>query len=798
MRAVVLALALLVPQQQADVTVEATLSETTVVTGSSVTLQLRVRTDGARPRIDPLTGVPAGLDVVSTRSSDQRQFSLPGGTRRHVSRDFVILARRAGRYTIPSIHVQVDGRDYRTRSLLLTVEPASRGSGRAPEEEEEGVALRAWLDTDTAYVGQQIIYSAEALFGSEVRLRLRRSPEYEPPNPSGFWIHELPGSPTGSTRIIGSDIYEVQTFRRGLFPIAPGRLTILPARLTYEVRRGLLSAPETRAALSDTLSLTVLPVPERGRPDGYTGAVGRYRIQARVEPRRVVAGDAAVLSVEIDGTGNVKSLPAPELPQLDGVEIFPPSEDATVDVTDGVVGGTKRFEWVMVPSRAGTLAVPEIRYPFFDPDQGRFHVAATGPLELEVLPGGSVAGPTADDQLRFLKLEPSGPSPLAWVRSPLFAALQLLPLALLALVLLRRRPVRDRRPGRRELRRMRREALERLRLRAASGDGAFFGELEGAVRRWLAQRSDAPSLTTATPDTVAARLEERGVDRETARAAAELLGRLGRARYEPEPPGRDTRQVFLQAAERLMESVDRALAKRRGPWRAGVVFILAAAAALAVPGPARAQDPFSEGVEAYRSDDAAAAVTAFDAWAQEHPDDPAGWYNLGNAYQAEGRTGAAVWAWLRATRLAPRDDDVRHNLEVAGADPVLVDRARPLWPLSTGEALFLASLAWLLGGSLLVAFVARRRRWHAAVGGVLVIVALALAGEVWSRRAGPELAVVTKPATLRAGPTLRGEDVAQLDGGAGVEVVARHEDWMRVRTLDGHDGWLETRQVAPL
>lgn len=798
MRAVALALALLAPSQQGDVTVEASLSETTVVAGSSVTLQVRIRTDGARPRIDPLTGIPAGLEVVSTRSSDQRQFSLPGGTQRFVSRDFVILARRAGRYTIPSIHVEVEGRDYGTRSLLLTVEPARPGSARAPDEEEDGVALRAWLDTDTAYVGQQITYSAEALFGSEVRLRLRRSPEYEPPNPSGFWIHELPGSPTGSTRIIGSDIYEVQTFRRGLFPIAPGRLTILPARLSYEVRRGLLSAPENRAALSDTLRLTVLPVPERGRPDGYTGAVGRYRIRARLEPGRVVAGDAAVLSVDIDGAGNVKSLPAPPLPELDGVELFPPSEDATVDVTDGVVGGTKRFEWVMVPSRAGTLTIPEVRYPYFDPEQGRFHVATAGPLELEVLPGGSIAGTAPDDQLRFVKLEPAGRSPLAWVRSPFFGALQLLPLALLALVLVQRRAPRQRRPGRRELRRRRREALERLRLRAASGDGAFFGELEGAVRRWLADRAEAPSLVSARPDAVAARLEEQGVDAETARAAAELLGRLGRARYEPAPPGRDTRQVFLQAAERLMESVDRALARRRGPWRAGVVLVLAGAALLAGPGPARAQDPFHDGVEAYRAGDVVAAASAFEAYLTDHARDAAGWYNLGNAYQAEGRTGPAIRAWLRATRLAPRDDDVRHNLQVAGADPVLVDRARPLWPLAADEALLLASLAWLVGGSLLVGFLARRQRWYAATGGILLLLAVALAGEVWSRSAGPPLAVVTAPATLRAGPTLRGEDVTQLAAGAGVEVVARHEDWMRVRTLDGRDGWLETSQVQGL
>lgn len=796
MRVVALTLALLAPQQQVEVAVDATLSESTVVEGSSLVLQLRIRTDGARPRIDPLRNFPDGLEVVSTRSSDQRQFSLPGGTQRFVSRDFVIVAREAGRYTIPPLEVEVDGRSYRTRALFLTVEP--RSTGRAPPAAAtDGVALRAWLDSDTAYVGQQVTYHAEALFGSEIRLRLRRAPEYEPPSPSGFWIHELSGSPVGSTRIIGSDIYEVQTFRRGLFPITPGTLTIQPASLSYEMRRGLLSAPETREVMSDTLRLVVLPVPDRGRPVGYAGAVGRYRIRARLEPARVAVGEAAVLSIEIDGTGNVKSLPPPVLPPMPGVEVFPPSEDAVVDVVDGSVGGTKRFEWVLIPRQAGTVDMPELVYPYFDPVRGAFQVAAAGPLELAVLGGSGSGSVTAtDDRLRFVKLAPSGPSALRWVRSPLFLAVQFVPIAFLGLVLVRRRQPRARRPGRRALRRQRREVLNTLRARAATGDGTFFGELEGAVRRWLAERAGAPELVPAAPHRAAALLEERGVDADAARAAAELLGRLGRARYEPTPPGRDTREVFLQAAERLMESVDRSLARRRAPWRVGAVLLLAAA--LGTP-PVRAQESaFTNGVEAYRSGDAAAAAAAFEAYVAAVPSDAHGWFNLGNAYEALGRDGAAVWAWLRATRIDPRDADVRHNLRVAGADPVLVDRAGPLWPLATEEALLLAAAAWLAGSLLLVAFIARRRRWHAAVGSVLVCAAVVLAGEVASRTIGPDLAVVTAAATLRAGPTLRGEDVAVLEAGSGVHIIERHNGWMRVRTLDGKDGWLETPEASTL
>ncbi len=787
--------ALLLLTQQSEVAVEATLSETTVVAGSSVVLQLRVRTDGARPRIDPLTGLE-GLEVTSTRSSDQRQFSLPGGTRRFVSRDYVIIARRPGRYRIPPIGVEVEGRRYRTRPLVLTVEPAAATT--APEDAEQGVALRAWLDTDTAYVGQQVTYHAEALFGSEVRLRLRRAPEYEAPSPSGFWIQELSRSPVGSTRVLGSDIYEVQTFQRALFPITTGRLTIPPARLTFDVRRGLLSAPESRELLTDTLGLLVRPVPERGRPEGYAGAVGRYTVRAWLQPDTVSAGDAVVLAVEVDGTGNVKALPRPELPDLDGVEVFPPSEDASVRVTGGVVGGSKRFEWVLVPGEAGRLEVPVLRYPYFDPERRRYDVAVSRPLTVHVGPG-AVAGDRPPERLRFLKLEPAG-RPFGWVLTPVWGAVQVLPVALLLLVLARR-DLASRRPSRRALRRAREATLARLREQATADGPAFFGDLADGIRRWLADRLDAPELRRAAPQAVARALDEAGVDAETTRGAAELLARLARARYEPDPPGRETRMVFVHAAERLLADIDRALRRRRGRGRGRTVTVVLLVLCIGLPAAPAAQQPdprFLDGVEAYRDGDVMTALSVFQAYVDRAPDDAAGWYNLGNAYHGAEWEGAAVAAWLRALRLAPRDDDVRTNLRVADADPVLVDRVRPLLPLARGEAWFAASIAWLAGSLLLVLFAARRRRSVGVVGAVLVGVALLLAAEILARDIGPDLVVVPTATTLRAAPNLRGESVHDLEPGSGLEVVSRHDGWLRLRTFSGREGWIEASRVVEL
>lgn len=786
---------------QVSVAVESSLSETTVTAGSTVVLQLRIRTPGNRPQIEPLRGLPDGIEVVKTSSSDQRQFSLPGGTTRFVSRDYVLLAHRPGRFRIPRLAVVVGEHRYQTNPLLLTVEEGSDG----PSPESDDVTLRAWLNTDTAYVGQQITFHAEATFGDRVRLQLRRAPEYVAPNPTGFWVQELPGSPTSASRVIGSSIYEVQTFQRALFPVSPGRQIIPPARLSYEVRRGLMNAPETRQLLSDTLHIVVLPVPSAGRPPGFTGAVGRYSVSGRLEPDRVNAGEAAVLSVTVEGIGNLKALPPPALPPLEGVQVFPPTEDASVEVVAGRVRGRKRFEWVLIADRADTLDLPSIRYPFFDPWQRRFLTASTAPLHLDVQPASVADGsaPRPDESLRYLKMEPALP-PLRWTLTPWFGVLQLAPLlGLVGLLLVRRHRDPDRPPGRRAVNRRRRQLIEDLRAPARMEDASFFRELGRGVRAWLAERLDR--RPNGSPEALAEALQQAGVAEDVIRGVTDLLARLERAAYEPAPPSAESRRLFLQAADRLLESVDRQApwpARSGAPWPATVVLLAllvpAAGHALQAPAPAPVS-AFEKGVAAFEANDTAGAVAAFLRYTAARAADPAGWYDLGNAYQAAGHRGQAIRAWLEALARSPRDPDVLNNLRVAGADPALVDRVRPLPPLAPEEAVLLASLFWLLGGTALLLYARRRRTYLATVAAVLITAAALVGGIAAKHALRPDLAVVTGPdAALRATPNLRGDPLVALDPGDGLRIVARHDGWWRVRTLEGRDGWVEAAMLTEL
>jgi hypothetical protein len=833
-------LVLLALQAHDPVRVRAQLNDSEVQVGSVVAFRVEVETDGARAQIRPFATLPPGIELAGTRDSDHRQFRVPGGMRRFITREFSLRPTAPGRFQIPAVTVVVEGATYRTEPVLLTVTvgPAAGPGGAVLGAND--VVLEAAVDADTVYVGQQVTLRVDAMFSHDARLRLRAAPEYEAPTMSGFWVHDIPDGRVPTGRGVRGEVYEVQTFRRALFPISPGEYRIPPARLYYEMRRGILQAPETFTVESAPVPLVVLPVPEHEAPAGFTGAVGSYSLRARVEPSRLAAGDAAVLSVEIEGVGNIRALPPPRLNHLPGVEVLPPTEDARVEIRDGVIRGTKRFDWVLVPQEQGALELPEVVYAFFDPDRRAFVRAAVTLPILTVEAGTTGAGPAPATTVRYLQTRPRPLTTLRWVRSPWFTAAQLAPLLLLAgALVVRSRRGRPDRASPRRLRRQRRQAVDDLENAAARGDPGFFALADAAARRWVAHRLDLDPGAAHRIDA----LTGAGVSDETARSFRAVMDRIAAGRYAPGPQDPAVQRQLVVLLARGLERIDREGRRQTGPRHAArdraaamaLVALLAAlplldgtdasaapvdpggSADLAVdpaagptspsfaaqnPGQSPAQSPaegFHRGVELFDAQHFAAAAEAFEGYLIAQPRDPAGWYNLGMSRHGAGERGAAVWAWLHAAALDPRDRDTRHNLRVAGVPPELVARVTPPVPLRADELRLMAALAWLLTGAAGAWWLLRGRRSAAAAAALGLVVALGGAGSAWHSTRGAATLIMIEPAPLRAGPSLHAETVVDLESGAGVVPVDRHDHWVRARTLAGQEGWLEltsTRIVA--
>jgi hypothetical protein len=499
-------------------------------------------------------------------------------------------------------------------------------------------------------------------------------------------------------------------------------------------------------------------------------------LQASIAPARLRAGDPAVLTIDLEGVGNVKALPEPQLPPLPGVEIFPPHQESRVDVNEDRVGGMKRFRWMLVPEQAGRLVIPPIEYGVFDPELQAYVVLRSDSLRVDVA-AAAIAAPT-DTALRPLRTRP-GAVALQWVRTPAFAAVQMLPLLLLAgAVGLRRR--RERPPGPRDHAR----ALE-LRLDELRGGGAsarLLSELERIAREAVVRVAGAEGDPAN-----ALRRQKRPA------AAAELEGlvrELHRLRFAPAEP---------YDAERLIDRVRAfvAMLEPRRAWhgRRMLMAVLIAAPLTASAFQSDAGDAFATAVQHYERGEFAAAANAFHVYARAVPYDAAGWYDLGLAAHRAGDPGRATWAWLRALRIAPRDRDTRHNLRAIDAGAAIA-RAQPIdWLNGSERALAAAVGWWLLLLALAFMTLRARVRWSTAAPGALLLLLAGMGGTAEAAR--PTLITPLGQGTrLYAAPTTRDAALGDLDAGSVARLVERRGGWLRVRTGQDTEAWVERDAVA--
>lgn len=362
---------------------------------------------------------------------------------------------------------------------------------------------------------------------------------------------------------VGDRTFTAFEFERSCLPLAPGELVIPEAVLTFayatrfdeDLVHGRVPADRRDASVaSRPLVLRILPLPEEGRPSGFTGAVGRFTIRAHAAPRELEAGASLRLSLVIEGEGNLATLEPPRLDDLEGFHVYGRIEEPGT--------GRRAVTYDLAALSEEVRAVPKIRFPFFDPGPPTaWRVAESQPIPLTVRPAPA-AGPTGGGRGTPGVDEPYGlKSPAALGRGGpshhpsgalILGVLGLPWIAALGLWAWLR--ARDRERGDPEGARARRAAAEfRQRISGAPMVPA------GAMAEYLGARLRCPAAAVIAPD-LAARLTRAGVPDALAARAAALLRELVAARY-----GGHAADDRLEAARALVDELEHAFLAREAP-----------------------------------------------------------------------------------------------------------------------------------------------------------------------------------------------------------------------------------------
>ena len=460
------------------------------VTGGSV--------DGGAPR----PGQLENLQIVGGPSTE-RQFSWINGKASSSTRFIYYLqALDVGPASVGPISVTVDGHTLISAPVSAVVVEGSvappRRSRRLPANPfEELLGPRPQRATR---VGLKLLVPRTKLWEGEpmpvtVVLDTTAAVEgfewVEAPSFPGWWTQrvELPDEVQGT--VVERDGVRYRRYpvaRYVLIPLKAGTVVVPPIRARIGLRSMSLFAPGNvveRATPEATFEIRKRPPP----PPEFTGAVGRLRYSATLEPHELELGESASLTVTAKGDGNLPLVgPPPAWPACEACDTYPPEEASHVTVDETGIHGHRSWSVAVVPRRAGTLHLDAVRVAVFDPRTAGYRVQALGPFELVVkgptptpvpttAAGGGEKGSPGPGEPR--RETPTGGWPV-WsiVLAALAAGLGLGLILSVAVVRRRRRALPPARPGQ--------SATDRAR------------ELQGALERWwleVPERRRTPELS---------------------------------------------------------------------------------------------------------------------------------------------------------------------------------------------------------------------------------------------------------------------------------------------------------------
>ncbi|MDR1497412.1 MAG: BatD family protein [Puniceicoccales bacterium] len=143
--------------------------------------------------------------------------------------------------------------------------------------------------------------------------------------------------------------------------------------------------------VSTPSSITVKPLPQPAPPD-FSGAIGSFKLKAKVAPKKIAVGDPLTWTLELSGTGNwhsINALPPREISR-DFRIVQPQAKKNQVDGSPFKATFTEDI--IAIPSKAGIYTLGSVKINVFDPKTGEYTTLRTPAVTVEVTP--STAAPT--------------------------------------------------------------------------------------------------------------------------------------------------------------------------------------------------------------------------------------------------------------------------------------------------------------------------------------------------------------------------------------------------------------------
>jgi len=284
--------------------------------------------------------------------------------------EYVITPKTYGFFTIPAITVYDSDKNEIVSNPIEIKVNKTKVSQAVYTASDVNTFVKAYTDTNAAYVNQQVYYTLEFA----TRYNLASNPNYLLPMFRDFW--KTKSDIKSGYELINGENYFTFTVTTRLYPMRDGIIIIDPSVVDVKY----LNGSNKYSFKTNPIKIKIFPLPQKNIPENFTGAVGKYYISSSVNKKSVKINEPVNLSINIKGNGNINSIAEPVFELSSDIKKY-----ATfVKVENDPVISSNKFQCVLIPLMSGQKNIPEITFSYFDPDLKNYVVIKSSAIFFDV------------------------------------------------------------------------------------------------------------------------------------------------------------------------------------------------------------------------------------------------------------------------------------------------------------------------------------------------------------------------------------------------------------------------------
>lgn len=239
----------------------------------------------------------------------------------------------------------------------------------------------------TCFIGEPILVNYEFMGAHSCTWQPEKFPSF-----SGFSVTDIEQQYYPYNVKINDRSFRAKTIRKAqLVPLKTGDMPLDSATVSLQTTfvEAVNHADQrtgTVTVRSKPVTIQVLPLPAEGKPGDYSGAIGRFKITARVEKNKLPAGENNTLFVSIKGEGNLDGVSLPDIDWPANIQSYDPKDSQSVNKSNFPIERSLNFEVPFIGNDSGGTVIPPIVFSYFDGDKEQYIKDSTDQIQIEFTP----------------------------------------------------------------------------------------------------------------------------------------------------------------------------------------------------------------------------------------------------------------------------------------------------------------------------------------------------------------------------------------------------------------------------